>query len=867
MRIACRELSGWFAKNATLVTPTPFLAGVAGEQFARERLKQGLEAWERPAIYGLDSWLVACWQEARYASADVPTLLSPPQERALWHSIIEQEHPQLFDVSATVRLARAAATLLAEWHISSEGEIWNEHADAQQFQNWLRLLRRKCKENGWITRAELPRSLSTWMATGLLRPPITVFVGFQDNSPALESVLNAMGSLSVRVPLDATPVAKRALSKECETLTAEVEFAARRLRHLFEERPGRSLALFVPELAAQHGLVERTLQAVFFPSTATRLGSFGSGASENLFHIFSTGLLIDQPVIATALMLLNLASPRIDHADAGAILRSPFITGAATEQNQRALADIDLRKRRELDVSLSDIERASRSCPLLNACWHKLAKLLPKATQTQHLSEWSEFISDLLVTMGWPGDQELSAREETMINQWKDQLSALSSLGLVNPPTNFAAAIAHLRRLLARPLEQGDWSSPIQVLDVSQASGVTFDSAIAVGLSEESWPPSARISPLVPLKLQRAHLVPGSTSASAHELRAALTKTLFVAAPEVLVTFNARLSTLVRGFVTHESKREKVWDKQLAQDACPLTTLECLADGQAPAFVASGDLRGGTGIIKAQSQCPFRAFAEYRLNARSPEDASFGFDARDRGGFVHKALENVWKRLSSQKQLRSTPPDELRLLVREAIAEAVNTRESGPLHQLSLIAERERLEDLILEWLSHESARNEAFIVETVEQDRKYEVPGLSLQLRVDRIDRLANGNLVLIDYKSGAQTRGKLQGDRPPEPQLLVYAASVGSGVDGIFFGQLKPREVKAVGFSRKKQFKMQTAEEKRDWDTYIEASREIVFKLANDFVRGAAQVDPIKGACDYCGSKPFCRVNEAGASQEDEE
>ena len=119
-----------------------------------------------------------------------------------------------------------------------------------------------------------------------------------------------------------------------------------------------------------------------------------------------------------------------------------------------------------------------------------------------------------------------------------------------------------------------------------------------------------------------------------------------------------------------------------------------------------------------------------------PRDASFGFDARERGGFVHKALENVWKRLASQKQLRSTPADDLRFLVREAIAEAVQYERIRPLHQLSVIAERERLEDLILEWLSHESARNEAVTVETVEQDRKYEVPGLSLQLRVDRIDR-----------------------------------------------------------------------------------------------------------------------------------
>ena len=141
----------------------------------------------------------------------------------------------------------------------------------------------------------------------------------------------------------------------------------------------------------------------------------------------------------------------------------------------------------------------------------------------------------------------------------------------------------------------------------------------------------------------------------------------------------------------------------MAQDAFPLTSLEQIGDGHAPPFVATGDLRGGTGIIKAQSQCPFRAFAEYRLNARSPDDASFGFDALQRGGFVHKAFENVWKGLSSQAQLRKTSAEDLRMLVREAITAAVTTEQTGPLHQLSLVAERERLEELILEWLSLET--------------------------------------------------------------------------------------------------------------------------------------------------------------------
>jgi len=864
MRLACRGLAHWFDKHATIVTPSRFLATVAGEQFARERLRQGEDTWERPAIYGFDAWLVSCWQEARYSLAAVPSLLSPAQERALWQGIIEQEHPQLFDISATVRLALEASRLLSDWQIQPEGELWNEHADALQFQRWRRLMRRKCQEKDWITRSDLARLIPAWIADGTLRPKLTVFVGFGSAPPALMSIQKVLGDLAVRLPFDHTPMERKAHAKSCADLKSEIEWAARRLRYLFEAKPESSLALFVPDLAAHHVLVERTLRAVFYPSAAAQIA--GPRDTEP-FHIGAARLLKDHPLIASALLLLKLAFPRVDHADAGAILRSPVVAGAASEKYARALADIALRKRRELDASLADMEWAAKTCPLLTPLFRKVDKLVRDASPVQDLFKWSEFISDLLAALGWPGDAALTAREEQIAAQWSEQLSTLSSLGLVTPPVTLEGALAYLRGLLSIPSAKGEWSSPIQVLDASQADGVECDSAIATGMSEETWPPALRISPLVPLKLQRFHEVPGSTPQSAREERVRTTQGIFASAPEVVITFNGKLSVGVESFVANKAAEPPLWEGRLPHDSFPIEPLERISDGQAPPFVARGELRGGTGIIKAQSQCPFRAFAEYRLNARSPEDASFGFDARERGGFVHKALEKVWQRLESQKNLRNTPPEALRLLVREAIAEGVGTRETGPLHQLSVVAERERLEELILEWLNLESGRAEPFAVQTVEETRRYEVPGLSLQLRVDRIDRLNNGSLVLIDYKSGPQTRRKLDGDRPSEPQLLVYAASLDSPVEGIFFGQLKPREVKAIGYSRSQQFKGRTAEAKKDWDSYIEASRGIVEKLASDFVGGAAEVTPIDGACDYCASKPFCRVNESRVVREEDE
>ncbi|HMF75626.1 MAG TPA: hypothetical protein VK604_08195, partial [Bryobacteraceae bacterium] len=137
MRLACQELLTWFERSATIVTPSHLLAAAAAEQFSRHELARGSETWLRSPIYSVGAWLTVCWQAARYSGADVPILLSRSQELAMWNHIIEAENPELFDASATARLARDAADLLAERQIVADGELWEDHPDARQFQRWL----------------------------------------------------------------------------------------------------------------------------------------------------------------------------------------------------------------------------------------------------------------------------------------------------------------------------------------------------------------------------------------------------------------------------------------------------------------------------------------------------------------------------------------------------------------------------------------------------------------------------------------------------------------------------------------------------------------------------------------------------------
>jgi ATP-dependent helicase/nuclease subunit B len=869
MRLACAGLlrrfeQTSFEKKLVIVTPSPLLAAVASQQFATYQLNQGIDAWERPAIHSVNAWLAACWHELRYNATDSPTLLSPAQERVLWGRIIEQQHPDLFDIDAIAGMARRSAQLIAEWHIPHEGDFWSDRQDAQEFQLWHRNFRQKCQAEGWITRSDLWQLLPKWNAAGDCSPDPVVFTGFSGFTPALVQLKHSLGDRARTEPISSFPARELVPAKRCGDFNHEIEQAARWARAMFEQQPLRSIGIFVPDLSTHQALVQRAFEQVFYPSALSHRG-YRDGSA---FHIAASAPLQDHPLVASALLLLELAHPRIRQADASAILRCPFISGAAAERSVRALADLRLRRFRELDVSISQMERATKECPLLSRMWPALRSILRNRPSQLELPAWSGFIGDLLEAVGWPGDAELTSREQDILEAWKNALSVLASLGLVSGQVSYGTALAYLRRLLARTgSETKDWFSPVQILDAADASALEFDCAFLTGLADETWPPAIQLSPLVPLKLQSTHQVPGSSQASAQRERERITHALFATAPVVVATYSDRLSPLAQRFA-HETKEEfSGWPGKLPRQSYSPTSLERMEDSKAPPYRATEQSRGGTYIIKAQSQCPFRAFAEIRLNAGTLEDGCFGLDARERGGLLHKALQLVWEQLQTQARLCSTPADRLRILVREAVTQAVEDDRESPFHEQNSVAERERLESLILDWLQVERTRRQPFAVEITEQERSFEIEGLDLRLRVDRVDRVKNGRLVLIDYKSGKPMRNQLEGERPAEPQLLVYAAALGKDVEGIFFGQLKPRDLRGVGFSREKHFLDRTADLRPDWESFMHDSRNNIERIARGFVEGVADVDPIKGACDYCSMKPLCRVYESNQREGEEQ
>jgi hypothetical protein len=183
--------------------------------------------------------------------------------------------------------------------------------------------------------------------------------------------------------------------------------------------------------------------------------------------------------------------------------------------------------------------------------------------------------------------------------------------------------------------------------------------------------------------------------------------------------------------------------------------------------------------------------------------------------------------------------------------------------------EAKRLTRLLTEWLDFESTRIEFAVVET-EAKHTIELAGITVDLRLDRIDRLNDDSLLVIDYKTGQVTPRAWELPRPDDVQLPLYAGFAldeDEALGGLVFAKIRSNDqsfaghvgdAKATlisGLSNTSTLVKQRFEAEMliDWKHRIE-------QLAKDFLSGRAEVDPrdYPRTCEHCGLESLCRISE---------
>ena len=895
----------------TVVTPSKRLAITLRREFDRAQAARGIAAWASADILPISAFIERIYEDALYSAQapHLPLLLTSAQEQLLWEETVAQSMiaPALLSLAETARLAGEAWMLAHEWQLIPRLGKFALNDDCKAFSTWSHHYENLTRKAHQIDRARLCALVTRLCSSpGIAIPKRLVCYGFDSTTPQQAELLAKLEEADCEIykVTGAGPAVQRfEMPQYANRNVQRVEFdvnndeiyrAAVWARVRIERDSDARVGIVVPQLSEYRNSLVRIFSSVMEPDVRQAL----PGAPRHMPFNISLGVALSSyPLVHAAFLVLELIQGEIEFERASLLLRSPFLAGGETEMLPRAELDAKLRKHAEPVITLERLlvlvkRESSTTCPilvkLLSAC-EKFFKKMPR--DEQRPSTLARAISDNLRLVGFPGERTPDSSEYQTLKKWQEVLAGFALLDNVTTGMSYRQAVSRLRRMAADTLFQPETPDvPIQILGVFEAAGMMFDHLWVMGLSDEAWPLQPRLNPFLPIELQQAERVPAGSPAATLELASRFTDAWLAASKEVILSHarhvgsrDARelapspliahiavsdiaLPNLLPDFVKHrdlihwEGRIERIKD-----DPAPEITL-----GKAGDDIA----RGGVGVIKDQVACPFRALALHRLHAESLKTPHFGLDAAERGTLVHEMLAQVWGQIRSKSALDALAEDELVTLLTRAAREVIarmDVRRPYTLSERLAWIEQRRLIRLAREWLEEEKKRSDFTVVST-EGRRSIEIAGLALNTRLDRVDELADGRRIVIDYKTRAPSVNAMLGERPEELQLPLYLVAGEPDAAAIAFAQVRAGEMRFTALARDndllpdvKEFAQSRHVDRYDsWETLVTAWFDVLARAVTDFSSGHSPVDPKKypHTCRTCDVRPLCRIYERAAT-----
>lgn len=902
------QVRTWLAAGATVLTPNRRLARDLKRDYDDAQQAQGRAVWPAADVLPWDAWLARAYDEV-LPSASPPLLLSGAQQQVLWEQVLSTSStlPPLARPDALAASIGDAWDLLHR-HAGLDAVARAAVTDEQRaFREWSAAVAQRLRRLDATTSAQLPALLTERARDGAWAPPRwLVLAGFGAGGvelpPATLRLLDALREADTRIdmaPMRQDVPAATVRRVVCADLPSQWQQVAAWAQSHLAAHPAARIGIVVPDLGAQRYALVAALTDALAPSLRVQ----PDAQAERPFNLSLGPPLAQAPLVDTALALLELIDGHMDIARLGSVLRSPFVAHGAPgedEWSRRARLDRALRDDGRWRVSLEGLRRlAMRSdgdgqlhadaAPRLADALTRIARRRTAAPRRQPLSAWIAFFAGALQEAGFPGTRALDSVEYQTHQRWRELLASLGALDVLLGPLVLADALARVRRAAADTLFQPESEDvPVQVMGVLESAHLAFDHLWIANLSDEHWPAAAQPSPWLSLGLQRAWGLPQAAPGAALEDARRRQAGWLAAAPDVVFSHAAlegdrsiAVSPLIAALPLGPSDRApQAMSAPLAQRLARSAALEPLLDDVAPPLSPerAAVLRGGTRVFTDQSACPFRAFATHRLHAEPLAEPQPGLDAMLRGGLLHATLEAFWKDLGSQAGLRALDDVARQACVvagADAALDALAADRPDLIGPRLRELERERLLRAVHAWLEIEDQRP-PFTVVTVEARGEMALGGLRLRVRPDRVDRLADGSLAIIDYKTGRVTIADWLDARPDAPQLPLYATAYADGtlgggaqaVGALAYVQLRPGEtrLRAVvaadgllpGATVIRPDQARIA--RPGWAGLMADWRDILATLADEFVRGEAAVAPksLSKSCQYCALPLLCRVGE---------
>jgi len=857
------SISNALGDGITVITATQRLA----RHLINETAQYRSPVSRFPNILSLDAWVRQVWRQNAETADTSRRLLVGSEVDALWREVISKYESQnsafsLLQPEAAAALAARCRSALKEYCIPMASEqvraAFNSESDTACFLRWLDRVDIRLKQEGWVLPEDIPELIVKEAAEKLHE---AWFLSEEAPAPSIERALSSRFLVTRWVHSEAI---ERGVSTTAFS-TREVEIAAAANWGLRQHESGTNSAIILADYQRDRPLLEHELRALF-------------GSSDQVFTDlpvnFSRGIeLAKVPMFRDALLLLRLMVQDLSRSDVTALLRSPFFGWPDSDQNDKGgtIAYLFNSKRRlfELRHVLEALGKVAPSGAMNSA----LSKARVDRLSSVRLPapEWREQVLSLLQTAGWPSASGLDSVEYQQLELVDGVFDEIEANSLDTEPYSLALFLTRFRSVLSEKLFQPKTEvGRLQVMALGDTTGLSFDAVRLVGATSESLPANPGSLSFIPWQICRAHKISKLTEEAHYLLASRLIGQLSVSG-KVSCTYHRVADGTPKlpsrlCYVDTEGKTPAQTDSQESAG----TPLEWIDEPAGLTTRLPNQQSGGVSLLEQQASCPLKAHLSHKLGIRPLEDEADGLTSGERGGVLHEALKHLFTSLTSSDQIKAINAVAGAERIEKAADDAVRGLKASVRERVGLPAldlERQRLQTILAAWLEVEKSRDTDFTIELKETPLEWGCEGLSLSLKVDRVDLLSTGQRIVIDYKSSA-AQAVTDWSRSPvkSPQLPCYSQVI-ANVETIAIGQVSVTEPGYLTLGADIGFRDADKESKKAMDrTGITGLADLkeqwltdLTALVRAFVGGSVTPTPSPSSCRYCHYTAICRAHVA--------
>ena len=666
--------------------------------------------------------------------------------------------------------------------------------------------------------------------------------GFNEPTPEQRMLFKTLKCL----PLSSRKIMNHSKNYSFTDQESELNTIAKWAKEINLNNPEKKIGIVIPNL--------NDLQHIVRSSFDLEFSSHLIETHQKPYNISLGVPLSNYPLIKNLFSMTKLSSQLInglvEHELLIQVITSPYIKGARSEQNNRALL---------VNKILKINSKKSKSKKVIELCSDSslLKEILISISTLEFanklaLEDSLEAINSMLLIWGFTSDRTLSSSEYQIFEKYQVESLILNKMSTFYKKSSLKDVIeiltAHMNAVIFQP-QSG--SANIYILGSLEAEGLFFDYA---------WV-SSMTSDFLPGKIQMPLFIPPKTS-----IEYCLPKTSFtLISKESEVTLDNLLnlsSSLIISYSKTSNSRDELpspyldfedYPNFIGHETLP-KEMELLDDFIAPEL-DNFEIKRGVATLQDQISCSFKGFVS-RLNIQEFNEPQIGLSRLEQGSLVHKILENFFNAIPSSSDLKKLPEDKLQEEINKHINSAIQLISQSNFKSI----EKERLIKIINEYIKLEKNR-EYFQVIKTESESKVDVNGLQFSTRIDRMDQMKDGTNLIIDYKTGQNVSlSQLTGDPLDQAQLPIYAIT--NPVAGIAFATVNSKDCQFKAITKNKfdlPLSQQAIKRMPVWNEQVSEWELELNSASQKFQEGVAEVLPTTNACDYCDYDLLCRFEKS--------